>query len=108
MTTTTSTTQPISQPSYACLRVGTSSPTGLLKHFLVLVLAHLLAPLLDYRAQSNSQTRVILKKGGPDLVRPRESYRKAVGSRSQLEGGRPPWGVGPGGARSRRTPLDLN
>jgi hypothetical protein len=41
------------------LRVGAPRPSGLLKHFLVLVLAHLLAPLLDYRAQSNSQTRLI-------------------------------------------------
>ena len=45
------------------LRVGAPRPTGLLKHLLVLVLAHLLAPLLDYRAQSNSQTRVIFKRG---------------------------------------------
>ena len=37
------------------LRVGASSPSGLLKHLLVLVLAHLLAPLFDYRAQTNSQ-----------------------------------------------------
>src|SRR5882672_6077418 len=36
------------------LRVGAPSPSGLLKHLLVLVLAHLLAPLLDYRAPSNS------------------------------------------------------
>src|SRR5205809_261958 len=37
------------------LGVRAALPARLLQHFLVLVLAHLLAPLLDYRAQSNSQ-----------------------------------------------------
>src|SRR5438128_10920922 len=37
------------------LGVRATLPAGLLKHLLVLVFAHLLAPLLDYRAQSNSQ-----------------------------------------------------
>jgi len=55
----------ILRPGAFGLRVGAPCPTGLLQHFLVLVLAHLLAPLLDYRAQSNSQTRVILKRGVP-------------------------------------------
>ena len=39
----------------AILRVRSTRPAGLLQHLLVLVLAHLLAPLLDYRAQTNSQ-----------------------------------------------------
>src|SRR5450759_2060451 len=101
MTTTTSTTQPISQPSYACLRVVASSPTCLLKHLLVLVLAHLLAPLLDYRAQSNSlrgsprtqgrilrvrgaETQFIYKMGTPAQRGARESYRKLPAARSSL------------------------
>src|SRR5712664_352412 len=45
------------------LRVGAPSPSCLLEHLLVLVLAHLLAPLLDYRAQSASKARVSSRRG---------------------------------------------
>src|ERR671934_998391 len=45
------------------LGVGPALPPGLLQHLLVLVLAHLLAPLLDYRAQTISQA-CVSKWGG--------------------------------------------
>src|ERR1700681_3325007 len=79
---------PIRKPSYAwarlVLRVGAPCPACLLKHLLVLVLAHLLAPLLDYRAQSNSQTQFIYKVGTPAQRGARESYRKLPAARASL------------------------
>src|ERR1700674_244369 len=100
MTTTTRTTQPIRQPCYACLGVGAPSPSGLLKHLLVLVLAHRLAPLLDYRAQSNSlgfpansrshpasswgRDTIDFLSGDTRRRGARESYRKLPAARSSL------------------------
>src|SRR6266851_3225724 len=64
---------PISKPSYACssrLRVGAPSPSCLLEHLLVLVLAHLLAPLLDYRAQTASKACVSSRRGSRRRIIP--------------------------------------
>src|SRR2546425_292551 len=59
------------------LRVRTTLPTRLLEHLLVLVLAHLLAPLLDYRTQRNSRACVIdgLEKPRRRLAAPNHTVR---------------------------------
>src|SRR5229473_451016 len=63
----TASSVPRSWPMYPCAvltRLGIRScPPRLLQHLLVLVLAHLLAPLLDYRAQYNSQAQLISRRG---------------------------------------------
>jgi hypothetical protein len=41
------------------LGVRAALPTRLLEHLLVLVLAHLLAPLLDYGTQANSNAGML-------------------------------------------------
>jgi hypothetical protein len=58
------------------LGVRTTLPTRLLEHLLVLVLAHLLAPLLDYRTQRISSACLLdgLEKTRPAVGRA-ESYR---------------------------------
>src|SRR2546423_3563493 len=59
------------------LRVRPTLPTRLLEHLLVLVLAHLLAPLLDYRTQRISRACVIdgLEKPGRRLAAPNHTVQ---------------------------------
>src|SRR6202011_3635771 len=59
------------------LRVSPPSPSGLLQHLLVLVLAHLLAPLLDYRAQSISLITWGARPGCPRTQKRRLRVRGA-------------------------------
>src|SRR5919199_4385617 len=59
------------------LRVRAALPPRLLQHLLVLVLAHLLAPLLDYRTQANSRACVIdgLEKPSRRAAAPNHTVR---------------------------------
>src|ERR1700704_3159934 len=59
------------------LPVRAKLPTRLLEHLLVLVLAHLLAPLLDYRTQRISRACVIdgLEKPGRRLAAPNHTVQ---------------------------------
>src|SRR2546425_3376947 len=71
------------------LRVRTTLPTRLLEHLLVLVLAHLLAPLLDYRTQQNSRACVNdgLEKPDRRLAAPNHTVQGFC----QVGGGPPAW-----------------
>src|SRR5207302_11003715 len=71
------------------LRVRPTLPTRLLEHLLVLVLAHLLAPLLDYRTQQNSRACVNygLEKPGRRMAAPNHTVQGFY----QVGGGRPVW-----------------
>src|SRR5260221_9330343 len=60
-----------------CLRARPALPTRLLQHLLVLVLAHLLAPLLDNGTQACSSVRAVFVDGERRPEWPRASYRTA-------------------------------